>query len=185
VLFVVGPAYLLLLRYRLPMAGPFHDRASWLSILGTDAAAAMLCAGVALLVGPVAFLAGWGSTLLLASAIGVWLFYVQHQFEETYWRPAPVWDFHAAALNGSSFYDLPRLLHWLTGSIGFHHIHHLASRIPNYRLRACFAENPVLQHSARRVTLWGSLKATRLALWDEKTQRLVSFRQARATAHAP
>ena len=184
VLFVVGPAYLLLLRYRLPMASPFRDRGSWVSILGTDAAAAMLCAGVALLVGPVAFLAGWGSTLLLASAIGVWLFYVQHQFEETYWRPAAVWDFHAAALNGSSFYDLPRLLHWLTGSIGFHHIHHLASRIPNYRLRACFAENPELQHSARRVTLWGSLKATRLALWDEKTQRLVSFRQARATAHA-
>jgi omega-6 fatty acid desaturase (delta-12 desaturase) len=184
VLFVLGPAYLLFLRYRLPMASPFRDRGSWLSILGTDAAAAVVGAGVALLVGPVAFLAGWGSTLLLASAIGVWLFYVQHQFEETYWRPAGLWDFHAAALNGSSFYDLPRLLHWLTGSIGFHHIHHLASRIPNYRLRACFAENPELQQGARRVTLWSSLKATRLALWDETTQRLVSFRQARQAARA-
>ena len=177
VLFAVGPIYLLL-RYRLFTTNPFRDRASWLGILGTDAAAATLAAGAAVLIGPVAFLAGWGSVLLLASAIGVWLFYVQHQFEETYWCSAALWDFQAAALKGSSFYDLPRFLHWLTGSIGFHHIHHLASRIPNYRLRACFDENPELQHGAKRVTLWGSLKSTRLALWDENTQKLVSFRQA-------
>jgi len=181
VLFAVGPIYLLL-RYRLFTTNPFRDRASWLGILGTDAAAATLAAGAAALIGPVAFLAGWGSVLLLASAIGVWLFYVQHQFEETYWCSAALWDFQAAALKGSSFYDLPRFLHWLTGSIGFHHIHHLASRIPNYRLRACFDENPELQHGAKRVTLWGSLKSTRLALWDENTQKLVSFRQA---ARAP
>ena len=181
VLFAIGPIYLLL-RYRLFTANPLRDRGSWLGILGTDAAAAALGASATLLIGPVAFVAGWGSVLLLASAIGVWLFYIQHQFEETYWSPAGLWDFQAAALNGSSFYDLPRFLHWLTGSIGFHHIHHLASRIPNYRLRACFDENPELQHGAKRVTLWGSLKSTRLALWDEKTQKLVSFRQA---ARAP
>ena len=181
ILFAIGPIYLLL-RYRLFTTNPFRDRASWLGILGTDAAAATLAAGAAVLIGPVAFLAGWGSVLLLASAIGVWLFYVQHQFEETYWCSAALWDFQAAALKGSSFYDLPRFLHWLTGSIGFHHIHHLASRIPNYRLRACFDENPELQDGAKRVTLWGSLKSTRLALWDENTQKLVSFRQA---ARAP
>lgn len=184
VLFAVGPAYLLLVRYRVPMASPFRDRKSWLSILGTDAAAATLGAGAVVLMGPVAFLAGWGSVMMLASTIGVWLFYVQHQFEDTYWRPAELWNFHAAALNGSSFYDLPRLLHWLTGSIGFHHIHHLASRIPNYHLRACFEENPELQRGAKRVTLWGSLKATRLTLWDEKAQKLVSFRQAGQAARA-
>jgi acyl-lipid omega-6 desaturase (Delta-12 desaturase) len=183
-LFAVGPAYLLFIRYRLPTANSFRDLASWFSILGTDAAAAVLAAGATVLVGPVAFLAGWSSTLFLASAIGVWLFYVQHQFEETYWRPAASWDFHAAALNGSSFYDLPRLLHWLTGSVGFHHIHHLASRIPNYRLRACFDENPELQHGAKRVTLWSSLKSSRLALWDEKAQKLVSFRQAARAARS-
>jgi omega-6 fatty acid desaturase (delta-12 desaturase) len=179
VLFIVGPAYVLLLRYRLPLANSFRDRRSWLSILGTDIAAAALAAGLAALVGPVAFLAGWGSALLLASAIGIWFFYVQHQFEDTYWRPAASWDFHDAALEGCSFYDLPRVLHWLTGSIGFHHIHHLASRIPNYRLRRCFEDNPELQQ-AKRLTLWGSLRATRLALWDEERQKLVSFRQALA-----
>jgi acyl-lipid omega-6 desaturase (Delta-12 desaturase) len=179
VLFIVGPAYVLLLRYRLPLANSLRDRRSWLSILGTNVAAAALAAGLAALVGPVAFLAGWGSALLLASAIGVWFFYVQHQFEDTYWRPAASWDFQDAALEGCSFYDLPRILHWLTGSIGFHHIHHLASRIPNYRLRRCFEEIPELRE-AKRLTLLSSLRATRLALWDEERQKLVSFRQALA-----
>jgi acyl-lipid omega-6 desaturase (Delta-12 desaturase) len=176
VLFVAGPVYVLLLRYRLPIAKPFRDRRNWVSMLGTDAAAAMFAGGLAALIGPVAFLTGWITVLMLASATGVWFFYVQHQFEDTYWSPDAAWDFHDAALAGSSFYDLPRALHWLTGSIGFHHIHHLASRIPNYRLRACFDENPELQR-AKRLTLWGSLKSMRLALWDEKRQKLVSFRQ--------
>jgi acyl-lipid omega-6 desaturase (Delta-12 desaturase) len=132
---------------------------------------------LALLVGPVVVLAGWGSMLLVASTIGVWLFYVQHQFEDTYWRRGEDWDFHAAAFEGSSFYDLPRFLEWLTGSIGYHHIHHLASRIPNYRLRTCFESSPELQR-ARRLTLWQSFKAVQLALWDEEARKLVSFRQA-------
>lgn len=181
VLFVVGPVYMLLVRYRVPKTNPFRDRGSWLSILGTDAVAAALGAGIAALIGPVAFLAGWGTVMLLSTAIGVWFFYFQHQFEDTYWRRAEAWDFHAAAMEGSSFYDLPRFLHWLTGSIGFHHIHHLASRIPNYRLRACFEEIPELQR-ARRLTLWGSFKALRLALWDEEAQKLVSFRHALRSA---
>ncbi len=176
VLLLVGPVYLLL-RYRLPLTRPVRDRRGWLSILGTDAAAALLAVALAFLVGPTAFVAGWGTVLLLASFIAVWLFYVQHQFEDTYWQPAGNWDFTAAALEGSSFYDLPRALHWLTASIGFHHIHHLASKVPNYRLRACFEENPALQQ-AKRVTLWGSVKSVRLALWDEAKRKLVSFRQA-------
>ena len=177
VLFVIGPAYVLLVRYRLPSASPLKERRGWLSILGTDAMAAAAGAGLALLVGPLALIVGWGTTLLLASTIGVWFFYVQHQFEDTYWRPAGEWDFHAAALEGSSFYDLPRVLHWLTGSIGFHHIHHLASKIPSYRLRACYDAVPELR-CAKRVTLWSSLKSVRLSLWDEAAQKLVSFRQA-------
>ncbi len=181
VLFLVAPAFLLLVRYRLPMAGAAADRHGWISILGTDATAAALGAGLAALIGPVAFLAGWGTMLLIAMTIGVWFFYVQHQFENTYWRPAAGWEFHAAAADGSSFYDLPRVLHWLTGSIGFHHIHHLSSRIPNYRLRACFEQNPELQQ-ANRVTFWGSLKSVRLALWDEEAQKLVSFRQGARAA---
>ncbi|HUH84001.1 MAG TPA: fatty acid desaturase [Stellaceae bacterium] len=181
VLFVLGPIYVLV-RYRVPLTSRERDRRGWLSVLGTNAAAAALCVGMTLLVGPIAFLAGWGTVLLVASAIGVWLFYIQHQFQDTYWRPAALWDFHTAAFEGSSFYDLPRLLHWFTGSIGFHHIHHLASRIPNYRLRACFEENLELRQGVKRVTLWGSLKTAHLALWDESAQRLVSFRQAARAA---
>jgi omega-6 fatty acid desaturase (delta-12 desaturase) len=97
ILFLVGPVYVLLVRYRLPSASQYRGRRGWLSILGTDVAAVTLGAGVALIVGPVAFVIGWGATLLLATTIGVWFFYVQHQFEDTYWRPAAEWDFHAAA----------------------------------------------------------------------------------------
>ena len=176
VLFLLGPAWLLLGRYRVPTGSPLSEWHNWLSVLGTDVAAAALWAGLAALIGPIAVLAGWGTVLLVAMAIGVWFFYVQHQFERTYWRHEPGWDFYVAAAEGSSFYDLPRPLHWLTGWIGFHHIHHLSSRIPNYNLRACFDENPGLQR-ANRVTVWDSLKAVRLALWDEQKQRLVSFRQ--------
>jgi len=181
VLFGIGPAYMLLVRYRIPFGRRLGDRRDWISILGTDAAAVAAAAVLAIFVGPIAVLVGWGTVLLLASAVGVWLFYVQHQFEDTYWRHAADWDFHAAAFEGSSFYDLPRFLHWLTASIGFHHIHHLASKIPNYRLRACFLENPEL-HRARRLTLWQSLKSVRLALWDEERRKLVSFREAARSA---
>jgi omega-6 fatty acid desaturase (delta-12 desaturase) len=181
VLFGIGPAYVLLVRYRFPFGNRLGDLRAWLSILGTNAAAAAAAAVLAIFIGPIELLAGWGTVMLLATAIGVWFFYVQHQFEDTYWRQAADWDFHAAAVEGSSFYDLPNLLHWLTASIGFHHIHHLASKIPNYRLRACFKENPELRR-AKRLTLWTSLKSVRLALWDEERGKLVSFREA-ARAH--
>jgi omega-6 fatty acid desaturase (delta-12 desaturase) len=109
----------------------------------------------------------------------VWLFYVQHQFEDTYWREHPEWEFHRAAIEGSSFYDLPALLHWFTGNIGFHHIHHLASRIPNYRLKECFRRVPELQR-VTRLTILSSLRCARLHLWDEDEGRLVGFGHLRA-----
>jgi len=138
------------------------------------------CGGryLAIVIDPYTFLLAWSAVLLLATAVGVWFFYIQHQFADTYWADSARWEFHRAAINGSSYYDLPRVLDWLTGSIGFHHIHHLASKIPNYHLRACFNENPELQ-CAKRVTLWTSLKSVRLALWDEDLAKLVSFRQMR------
>jgi omega-6 fatty acid desaturase (delta-12 desaturase) len=175
VLFGIGPAYMLLVRYRIPNWSSMRDWHSSLSILGTDAVAAISGTALALAVGPITFLIAWGTVLMLAIAIGVWFFYIQHQFEDAYWESAAGWDFHEAALKGSSFYDLPRILDWLTGSIGFHHIHHLASKIPNYRLRDCFYENPEMR-GARRVTLWDSIKAVRLSLWDEERHKLVSFR---------
>jgi acyl-lipid omega-6 desaturase (Delta-12 desaturase) len=105
------------------------------------------------------------------------LFYIQHQFEDTYWRKQPEWSPIDASLQGSSFYDLPRPLHWLSGNIGFHHIHHLASRIPNYRLREAMEEVPEL-HKVTRLGVWESLKTLRLRLWDEQNKKLVSFAEA-------
>jgi omega-6 fatty acid desaturase (delta-12 desaturase) len=113
--------------------------------------------------------------ILIATSIGGWLFYVQHQFEDTYWRHQNHWEFHAAGLQGSSYYELPKLLRWLTANIGLHHIHHLNSKIPNYKLQQCFDEIPELQRITR-ISLWQSLRCPSLKLWDEDQQRLVGFR---------
>jgi omega-6 fatty acid desaturase (delta-12 desaturase) len=116
---------------------------------------------------------------LLAGPIGIWLFYMQHQFEDTYWARDSEWDFFEAGLEGSSFYDLPAVLHWFTGNIGFHHVHHLSSRIPNYQLQRCFSEVEEL-HDVSRLGLLASLGCLRLKLWDEDAERLVGFRRLRA-----
>jgi omega-6 fatty acid desaturase (delta-12 desaturase) len=175
-LFGIGPIYLFLLRHRIP-TGSLRRWQGWISALGTNAALAGIGVAAALTIGLEPFLVAYLPTIVLAGSIGVWLFYVQHQFEDTYWEKAPRWDFHAASLHGCSFYDLPRVLHWLTGYIGYHHIHHLSSKVPNYHLRACFAANPGLQN-ARRLGLLESLRCARLALWDEERRKLVTFRHA-------
>ncbi|MFZ4767613.1 MAG: fatty acid desaturase [Roseimicrobium sp.] len=116
--------------------------------------------------------------MLVAGAAGVWMFYVQHQFEETYWERREDWDFTAAALHGSSFYKLPRILQWFTGNIGFHHIHHLSSRIPNYNLERCHNSHPIFTQ-VKPITLLSSLRTINLRLWDEELRKLVSFRRIR------
>jgi omega-6 fatty acid desaturase (delta-12 desaturase) len=180
VLFGLGPFYLFVLRHRIPVTNPVRDPKSWISILGTNAAIAAFVVAL----GPVPVLIGYLPVLLAAASIGVWLFYVQHQFEGTYWARQGSWEFHDAALEGCSYYDLPRPLHWMTANIGFHHLHHFCSAIPNYRLRDCFERHPELQR-ARRLTLLASLRAATLALWDEQQRKLVSFREAaRPTAPA-
>ena len=108
-------------------------------------------------------------------AAGVWLFYVQHQFEGVSWERNEQWDYTKAALDGSSFYRLPKLLQWFSGNIGFHHIHHLSPRIPNYNLEACHRANPCFEH-VHQLTLWSSLRSLNLRLWDEEKRQLVSFR---------
>jgi omega-6 fatty acid desaturase (delta-12 desaturase) len=120
---------------------------------------------------------------LIAGSLGVFLFYVQHQFEDTYWREHPEWEFHAAGLQGSSYLVLPKVLQWFTANIGLHHIHHINSRIPNYRLQECYDQHPEFQH-VTRITLWQSIKCLRLALWDEEAGKLVTFAQTRAKAVA-
>jgi omega-6 fatty acid desaturase (delta-12 desaturase) len=120
----------------------------------------------------------------IAGAMGVWLFYVQHCFEEAYWVRRADWDPHAAAIDGSSFYDLPAVLRWITCNIGYHHIHHLSSRIPNYRLAEAFRENPEMQR-VTRLTLRESLRCARLRLWDEDKRTMVGWRELRQTASLP
>jgi len=110
----------------------------------------------------------------VASTVGVWMFYVQHQFEGVYWERAQEWDFLKAGLEGSSFYKLPKVLQWFSGSIGFHHIHHLSPRIPNYLLEKCHLENKIFQ--VKPIKLWASLKSMTFRLWDEKKRQLVNFR---------
>jgi omega-6 fatty acid desaturase (delta-12 desaturase) len=174
VMFGAGPVWVFLIQPRIPVGNPRQRWRDWLSILGTNAGLAAMLTVLLLTLGPLPVLLGWLPVMLLAATVGLWLFYVQHQFEDTYWEHRPDWDFSSAAIKGASFYDLPLVLHWLTGNIGFHHIHHLSSRIPNYRLRECFKAHPALQ-AAPRLTLFGSLKCARLALWDAERRKLVTF----------
>ena len=177
VMFGIGPAYLFLLRHRLPMGLMRNGWRPWVSAMATNAAIAILVAAAIWLVGIGPFLLVHLPITLLAAAIGVWLFYVQHQFEDTFWEHDGDWSFHEAALHGSSHYDLPPVLRWFTANIGVHHVHHLSSRIPYYRLPEVLRDRPEL-HKVGRLTLLDSLKSVRLVLWDEKKRRLVTFREA-------
>ena len=179
VLFGIGPAYLFLLRHRLPVGMMRDGWRPWASTLGTNA-------GIAVFAGLLIWAMGWKlflmiflPTTLVAASLGVWFFYVQHQFEGAHWSTKAEWSFHEAALHGSSYYVLPTVIRWFSANIGMHHIHHLASRIPFYRLPETMREVPVLARISR-LTLRESFRTIRLALWDEQARRLVSFREARA-----
>ena len=154
------------------------------NVLATNAALAVLIGGLCLLLGWRDYLLVAGPSALLAGSIGIWLFYVQHQFEDAYWETRENWDYAAAALRGSSYLKLPKVLQFLTGNIGYHHVHHLSARIPNYNLQRAHEENPVL-HEVPTLTLWDGLRAVTLKLWDEEGRRLVSFTTARRLAVAP
>lgn len=175
IMFAVGPAYIFLLKHRLPADLPWAWKREWRSVMWTNLAIAAVVAIMTWAIGFTAFLKIQLPITLLAGSAGVWLFYIQHQFDETYWRRQPEWDYDEASLEGSSYYDLPPLLNWITGNIGVHHVHHLCSRIPNYRLHECLRENEYLQ-VATRLTLADSIHCIRLSLWDEDSQRLIGFR---------
>ncbi len=181
VMFGIGPAYLFVLQHRLPVGVMRDGWQPWLSTMVTNAAIAAIAAVLIFFIGVGPFLLVHLPIILLAASIGVWLFYVQHQFEETLWAHDEDWDRHEAALHGSSHYDLPAVLRWFTANIGVHHVHHLCSGIPSYRLPRALRDHPQLKNVSR-LTLPESLRCVRLVLWDEAQQRLISFREAHRAA---
>lgn len=148
------------------------------SVLLTDAVIVSLVAGLSWLIGFDRLLVVWAPSALIAGSVGIWLFYVQHQFEDAYWQSADDWDYTEAALRGSSYLRLPRVLEFFTGYIGFHHVHHLNARIPNYNLPRAHRENPIF-HQVPSLSLLDGLRAVHLKLWDPDRGKLVSFAQAR------
>ena len=181
VMFGIGPAWLFVLQQRLPFGMMRSGATPWVSTMTTNLGIALLAAGLIWLGGVVPFLIIHLPIVVLAGAAGIWLFYVQHQFEDTHWSEGSNWEFQHAALHGSSHYDLPAVLRWFTGNIGIHHIHHLSSRVPYYRLPEVLRDYPELR-SVGRITLLDSLRCVKLVLWDENRRKLVSFREARMTA---
>src|SRR6266705_4862966 len=178
VMFGFGPAYLFIVEHRIPIGLMRNGWMPWLSTMGTNVAIVALVATIVWFVGIGAFLLVHIPIMLLAASVGVWLFYVQHQFENTVWAHDRAWNLQEVALHGSSHYALPSLLRWFTANIGIHHIHHLCSRIPYYRLPLVLRDYPDLD-GIGRLTLVQSLRCVRLALWDEGQKRLVSFREMR------
>jgi omega-6 fatty acid desaturase (delta-12 desaturase) len=173
VLLGIGPLYYFLLRNRYPSPGA--KRIDCISVIATNLALAVIVITASLTVGLRAYLIVQLPVLGMAAIMGIWLFYNQHQFEGVYWARHEQWDPWKVALEGSSFYRLPKLLQWITGNIGFHHIHHLRPGIPNYRLQDCYEAVPELQ-AVKPLTLRKSLGSLRLNLYDEQQQWLVSFR---------
>jgi omega-6 fatty acid desaturase (delta-12 desaturase) len=183
IMFGVGPAYLFILRQRLPVGLTREGWGPWVSTMATNGAIALVVTGIVWRVGVGPFLLVHLPITVLGGAIGVWLFYVQHQFEHTDWSENRNWNFATAALHGSSHYDLPVALRWFTANIGVHHVHHLCSRIPFYRLPLALRHHPDLANVGR-LTLGQSLACVRLVLWDEAARRLISFRELRIRLRA-
>jgi acyl-lipid omega-6 desaturase (Delta-12 desaturase) len=179
VMFGLGPAYLFVLNNRLPIGLMTAGWRYWVSAMVTNAAVFIWLASLYLASGWGAILAIWLPTVLMGATIGVWLFYVQHQFEDTHWETEADWDVHHAALHGSSHYVLPRPLQWMTANLGMHHVHHLYSRLPFYRLPEVLRDFPPLA-AAQRMSIRQSIANVRFHLWDEQGRRLLTWAQARA-----
>jgi omega-6 fatty acid desaturase (delta-12 desaturase) len=184
ILFVIAPLYLFALQQRFPALRA--NRRERHSVYAMNAAILGMAVALSWIFGLKAYLLIQLIVLMVAGSAGVWMFYVQHQFEDVYWERGEDWSYVSAALQGSSFYKLPRLLQWFSGNIGFHHIHHLSPRIPNYYLEKCHRANPLFQQ-VKPVTMMSSLKSFTYRLWDEKRKKLVGYghlKYYRQQAHA-
>jgi acyl-lipid omega-6 desaturase (Delta-12 desaturase) len=176
VMFGLGPVMAMIIGPRIVSKGARPRMRN--SVLGTDAALALLVGGLCWLTGWQDFVIVWAPSAFLAGSIGIWLFYVQHQFEDAYWQSGEEWSYADAALRGSSHLKLPPVLRFFTGNIGLHHVHHLNARIPNYNLPRAHAASPLFA-AVPTLSLSDGLRAVRYKLWDEQTGRLVTFAQAR------
>jgi omega-6 fatty acid desaturase (delta-12 desaturase) len=176
IMFGLGPIFAMIILPRIPpqRARPRMKRGVIVTDLALAVMIGLLCWGI----GWEQFLLVQAPTAMLAGAVGIWLFYVQHQFEDVYWKAHDEWSYFDAALMGSSHLKLPKVLQFFTGNIGLHHIHHLSARIPNYNLQRAHDENPIF-HGAPTLTILDGLRTTRLKLWDEDRGRMVTFAQAR------
>lgn len=177
VLFGIGSFFYFVIAQRFAFYEPANWKKERISVYCTNIALLLFWGGLGWLVGYGELLLIQLPTTIIASSAGVWLFYVQHHFEAAYWQPNETWDYFDAGLAGSSYYELPKPLQWITANIALHHIHHLDSQIPNYRLQACFDENPALQ-KVKRITLRESFACASLKLWDEAAQKMVAYPRA-------
>jgi omega-6 fatty acid desaturase (delta-12 desaturase) len=185
VMFLIVPALLFIVVYRFPNARRGKGARGWSGVMPTNFALAAGFLGIGWLIGWQVLLMLALPVILISTSMGVWLFYVQHQFEDSYWQYGDAWERIPACLRGSSYYALPRVFEWFTAHIGFHHIHHLDSRIPNYRLKECYRNEPALQN-VQRLTIAQSLRCIFAKLWDEEQQRMVGFpRTARKAKRLP
>jgi omega-6 fatty acid desaturase (delta-12 desaturase) len=175
---IVFPPLIFILLYRFPFDTPKDWSAERRSVLFTNLAILTCLIALLLVFGFRAVLLVHLPVIAITTIVGVWLFSVQHRFETAHWLRKEDWTFHDASIDGTSYLKLPRILQWMTGNIGFHHIHHLAPRVPNYRLAKCYANDAVLRTHAP-LTLRAALGASALTLWDEGKKKLVSFKTAR------
>jgi len=174
VMFILGPIYLFLLNNRFVTGEASSKERKF--VHGTNLGIVLLAISAIAIIGVKAYLLIQLPVIILSGVGGIWLFYVQHQFEGAYWAHSENWNFQHAALQGSSFYKLPKILQFFSGNIGYHHVHHLSPRIPNYHLEACHKAMPVLQE-IKPVTFMESFKSMKFRLWDEENNRLVGFKQ--------
>ncbi|MBK7937747.1 MAG: fatty acid desaturase [Lewinellaceae bacterium] len=175
VLFVIGPAWYLLIQNRFPMIRLKGWEHAHKALLKHNLILAAFYIGLIWFLGYEAFLMVHLPILLFFGVIAVWFFYVQHQHETTYKEWKDKWEYIRAAVQGSTFYNLPKLMHWLTGNIGYHHIHHLNPLVPNYELARCHHENPILDQVANKITFFESLRCIFNKLWDEEQERMITF----------
>lgn len=180
VMFGLGPIYIILIKNRFNRKGA--RRKERVNTYVTNLSIVVLASALCWALGWKAFLSVQGPIFMISGSLGIWLFYVQHTFEDSYFEKDDNWEYVKAAVEGSSFYKLPKPLQWLTGNIGFHHVHHLSPRVPNYKLEAAHNNTPPLQ-KVPTITLTSSLRSLRFHLWDDESKQFVSFKKTKSLAN--